>query len=435
MSGRTAPFHPPASFLEVAARLEAAGFEAWAVGGALRDELLGRIRKDWDLATDARPADVRALFRRTVALGQEHGTVGVIASDETMYEVTTFRLDIQTDGRHAVVEFADTVEDDLARRDFTINALAWRPATGEFRDPFGGRADLEGRRLQAVGDPSRRFAEDHLRVLRGLRFAGSFGLELDPETRGALVDGVSLLPKLSAERVREELVKVLSGPIPEASLRLYEDTGALGSWYPELAEAAATGYGWSHALEALGRIGPHRAFLRLVRLLRAIPDEDGGGAHAAQEVMRRLRFSNAEIRRAVHLYEHYLPLVHPADSAARMREWLAEVGTESARDLFRLHFADARAQGDGESTRGLAYTWRRVHEELTQGRPLRLKDLALDGDDLLELGLPRGPLVGLILEELLAQVLEAPELNDRDELLRRARELIQLGSLDRLTSE
>ncbi len=167
-------FHPPDGFLAIAERLEAGGFEAWGVGGAIRDAHMGVDRADWDIATDARPAQVRGLFPRTVPLGIEHGTVGVIAGDGTMYEVTTFRRDVETDGRHAVVEFAESIDEDLSRRDFTINAVAWRPATGELRDPFRGLADLDRGVLRAVGDPEQRFAEDYLRVLRGLRFAGRY---------------------------------------------------------------------------------------------------------------------------------------------------------------------------------------------------------------------------------------------------------------------
>ncbi len=397
--------------------------------------MMGHSRADWDLATDARPAQVRELFRRTVPLGVEHGTLGVLASDGAMYEVTTFRLDVETDGRHAVVEFADSIDDDLGRRDFTINAVAWRPATEELRDPFGGRADLEYRVLRAVGEPAQRFAEDYLRVLRGLRFVGRFSLEFEPRTRTALEDSVPCLPRLSAERVREELTKVLSGPGAAASLRLYGETGAFDDWYTELSEVAQTDPRWEETLAAVDSVRRHRPLLRLVRLLLAIPRHEPEGIEAADRLVRRLKFSNAEIRIVTHLYEHYMPLVHPADSAARLREWLAEVGVASARDLFRLHFAAARALGSSESARGLVATWARVHDELMNRPPLELGDLAVNGDDLLELGLPRGRLVGLMLDELHAQVLESPDLNQREILLEHARELIEIGGLDRLESE
>jgi tRNA nucleotidyltransferase (CCA-adding enzyme) len=427
-----ARFHPPDGFREVASALEEAGFQAWAVGGAVRDELLGDVRADWDVATDARPADVRGVFRRTVPLGVEYGTVGVLASDGNLYEVTTFRLDVETDGRHAVVEFAGSVDEDLARRDFTINAVAWRPMTGELRDPFGGRDDMTAGILRAVGEPRKRFAEDYLRVLRGLRFAGRFGLELDPPTRAALVEATRFLEDLSAERVREELMKVLGGPRPSETLRLYAEMGAFEVWFQELASVTRDDPRWEETLAATGRIGPHRPLLRLVRLLLALPrGEVDAGQETVEGMLRRLKFSNADIRRASHLYRHYLPLVHPADSSARLREWLAEVGVEHARDLFRLHFASCRALGSTESAQALVYVWSRVHEELLASPPLSLRQLEVNGDDLIELGLPKGPLIGLMLEELHAQVLEAPHLNEREALLERARELIELGGLDR----
>jgi tRNA nucleotidyltransferase (CCA-adding enzyme) len=425
----------------VCRELEAAGFEAWGVGGAIRDAILGHDRADWDLATDATPDRVRSLFRRTVPLGVEHGTVGVIAPDGEMYEVTTFRRDAETDWRHAVVAFAESVDEDLARRDFTINALAWRPASGELRDPWSGREDLEGRILRAVGDPASRFSEDYLRVLRGLRFAGRLALALEPRTRAALEGAVPGLPRLSAERVREELMKTLSGPGAGATLQLYVETGALAPWVPELADVAARDPRWQETVGAVDAIGSHRPLLRLVRLLLALPRTEGdeasgeGGVDKVERILRRLKFSNAELRQVRHLWEEYLPLVHPADSSARVREWLAEVGRESARDLFRLHFAAARARGAEESKRLLAHAWRRVHDELIAGAPIGLSDLAVNGDDLLALGLPRGPLVGIMLEELLAQVLEDPARNERETLLGEARELIELGAFEGLEEE
>lgn len=423
---------PPEGFRMICERLESAGFEAWGVGGAIRDAWLGVDRADWDIATVARPEQVRSLFRRTVPLGIEHGTVGVIAPDGAMYEVTTFRRDVTTDGRHAEVEFADSVDEDLSRRDFTINAVAWRPATGEIRDPHGGRQDLDRRLLRAVGNPAERFAEDYLRVLRGLRFAGRYALDIEPTTRAELGEAVGGLERLSAERVREELLKSLAGPGAGNVLALYEETGALESWYPELAAVARDDPRWASTLAAIDAIPAHRSSLRLVRLLLSLPRDGDAEGSAATEILDRLKCSNAETRRAVHLWREYLPLVSPADSAARLREWLSEVGIEHARDLFRLHLASARASGASESQRALLHTWRRVHDELVGHAPIGLSDLAVDGNDLLALGLPSGPLVGLMLEELSAQVIEDPSRNDRDTLLAEARELIELGALDGL---
>ncbi|MGD8495817.1 MAG: CCA tRNA nucleotidyltransferase [Gemmatimonadales bacterium] len=423
---------PPATFRALAEKLEETGYQAWAVGGAIRDRLLGIDRGDWDLATDARPHEVRHLFHRTIPLGIEHGTVGVLQDDGTVYEVTTFRRDIETDGRHAVVEFADTIDDDLARRDFTINAIAWRPATGELRDPWGGRDDLEAGILRAVGEPAERFAEDYLRVLRALRFAGRYELAIDPPTREALELAVDGLPTLSAERVREELEKVLAGPHPSVALRLYRDTGALRAWYPEL-DAEADSPAWEGTLAAIDALHEGRPLLRLVRLLLLVPgagEDPDGGEEAVERIVARLKLSNADRRRILHLRRHYLPLVNPLDSSAQIREWLAEIGPGTERDLFRLHISSARAAGDEEAGRALAYVWRRAHEERLSDAPIERSQLAVDGTDLLEIGVDEGPVVGLLLDELHAQVLEDPRLNERETLLQIAAELYELASLE-----
>ena len=228
-------FETPDAVLDIARRLDRAGHDVWAVGGAVRDALLGVPGGDWDLASSARPEQVRALFRRTVPIGIEHGTVGVLANDGVLYEVTTFRRDVETTGRHAVIEFARTIDEDLARRDFTFNAIAWHPIRDELRDPFHGFDDLKRAVLRTVGDPADRFAEDYLRVLRALRFAGHFVLEIEPDTWDALRAAVPHLDVLSAERVREELFKVLDRtPHASAALRLYAASGALAELYPEL---------------------------------------------------------------------------------------------------------------------------------------------------------------------------------------------------------
>lgn len=425
---------PPPSFSEVSNRLEDAGFEAWAVGGAIRDHFLGVDRGDWDLATSARPDQVIDLFRRTVPLGVEHGTVGVLDPDGALYEVTTFRKDVATDGRHAVVAFAETIEDDLARRDFTINAIAWRERTGELRDPWDGRADLVSRILRAVGNPAERFAEDYLRVLRGLRFAGVYGLTIDPPTREALEESTSGLGHLSAERVREELVKVLAAPKPSATLQLYRNTGALGIWYPEL-ELHSNEATWDEALASIDELNRYRFLLRLCRLLLVIPtdptsDAEGDpGVKAVATVLERLKFSGAEQRRTLHLYQHYFPFISPVDSSAQIREWLHEIGPGAERDLFRLHFAGARAARADDAVRALVFVWRRVHDERLSGAPIEQSELAVDGNDLLSLGMTRGPLVGVLLHELHSRVLEDPDLNTRDELLEQARELIDMAGL------
>lgn len=425
----TLELHPPEGLMEVAGTLERQGWEAWAVGGAVRDELLGRSRADWDLATNARPEEVQRIFRRTVPIGVEHGTVGVLASDEVLYEVTTFRHDVETDGRHAVVRFSDTIDEDLARRDFTINAVAWRPSTDELKDPHGGRDDLRDGVLRAVGEPEDRFSEDYLRVLRGLRFAGRYRMKLEPETRTALERAVPGTEGLSAERIREELEKVVADRRPSETLRLYRDVGVLDVWYPELAERAASDPRWELRLGAVDEISRGRPALRVACLLADLEEDAETRSRKAREVLERLKFSNRDTERICHLVRHVRPLPAPTDSDAEVRTWIAEVGEDDLRDLFRLQIAEARASGAEERKRYLVYLWRRVHEQLLEDHPLTLSGLAVDGADLLDMGVEEGPFVGVLLQELHARVLEDPSLNRRDRLLEMTEELIEIGHL------
>lgn len=393
----------------IAARLEEAGYETWTVGGAVRDALLGGVRSDWDLATAAHPETVQKLFRPSYPIGLRFGTVGVRGSDGRVYEVTTFRKDIETDGRHAVVEYAETIDEDLARRDFTINAIAYHPLRGQFRDPFSGGDDLRDRLLRCVGEPVVRFAEDYLRVLRGLRFAGRYALEIDPGTWKALKETVPKIPHLSGERIREELLKVLAGPRASSALALYERSGARDSIFPEL--VGLDEMEWERTLRAVEVIPPRRLHLRLAVLLQPL-------SQRLEEVMTRLRFSNAELRDVGELcagLRHPLP---ERGGVAQARRWLRKVGPERARDVLRLHSAFARAADAGPAQRvELARRATRVLEVLRRGDPVTLTDLAIDGNDLMDLGLEPGPQFGRILEDCLEAVIENPELNRKQTLL------------------
>ena len=444
---------PPGAVVRITKRLEEAGYETWAVGGAVRDGVAGRPTGDWDLATRATPRQVMKTFRRTVPIGVDHGTVGVLESGE-MYEVTTFRRDVETFGRHAVVEFADRIEEDLSRRDFTINALAWHPLRGELLDPFGGRDDLEGGRLRTVGDPSDRFAEDYLRVLRAFRFAGLLDLEIEDAAWSALREAVPHLAELSAERVREELVKVLS-QIRQASraLELYRLSGALEQLFPELAALEGerpTGDGpdlWMLTLHAVDALPPSRPVLRLAALLHAVgmppartKDLRGGWRYTghevlsgrkAEDVMGRLKSSNADTERVVGLVRHQPELFPPDSPDPVVLRWLRHVGPERVRDLFRLRFALWRAEraastesadcGSGRPE-DLLERWDVVRRVLRQRPPLGIGDLAIDGADLKDLGMQPGPRFGEILRDLLEKVTDDPSLNERSRLLELVRE-------------
>src|SRR5216683_7630718 len=230
----------PDTVLKIAKQLEGGGYETWCVGGAIRDNLLGVENHDFDLTTAAPPGEVRRLFKRTVPVGIEHGTVAVLDQQNRQHEVTTFRKDIKTDGRHAVVEFGVSLMDDLARRDFTINAIAYHPIRHEWRDPFQGEQDLQKRLIRSVGDPNWRFQEDYLRILRALRFSARFEFRIQARTLEAAKANVSGLAQLSAERVRDEWFKGLVQAKKASKLvLLWVETGAARIWLPELGGAGS----------------------------------------------------------------------------------------------------------------------------------------------------------------------------------------------------
>jgi tRNA nucleotidyltransferase (CCA-adding enzyme) len=386
----------PEEVLDIARRLEQAGYEAWCVGGALRDALLGDPHSDYDLATSATPEEVQGLFRRTAAVGLKYGTVGVLDHSRTMHEVTTFRRDVTTDGRHAVVAYGVALDDDLARRDFTINAMAYHPLRHEWRDPFHGAHDLEHRVVRAVGDPAQRFREDYLRVLRALRFAARFGFAIEPATWDAARAAASGLTQLSAERVRDEWFKGLRTARTLTDLvSLWFSSGAAGVWLPELEPKRLT------ALPSAAASMQARDPVVFTVLLCREP----------VEVLRRLRASNAEIDRAAALVSG--PPAPDSDDEPAVRRWLAQVG-DATGDLVTL--ATIRA--------GQVPDWAAAVQTIKErGDPLTRSDLAINGSDLLSLGVT-GPRVGEILTRLLDRVLENPALNARDRLLALARELI-----------
>jgi len=444
--------HPPAYVRWAARTLEEAGYETWAVGGAIRNSLLDLPSGDWDLATRAPPPVVRRLFPRTIPVGIEHGTVGVLTRGGTLLEVTTFRRDVETFGRKAVVEFAETLDEDLSRRDFTVNAVAWHPLTGEVRDPFGGLRDLEAGVLRTVGDPGERFSEDYLRVLRALRFSGRFRFLIERGTWTALRAATERLEILSPERVREELMKVLTGdPIPSGALSLYRVSGVLDALYPEVAAVRAchrdrTGEDlWTHSLLLADFLPGGRPLLRLAALFHGVgippgvsraevapTSPEGGRAHRGDELGReraaalmiRLRFSNAEIRTVTELIQAGLEAPVHLQRGPELRKWLHRVGPDHLPSLIRIWAAAARLDGlrRGEENKPVTKLARRLRRQLRSGAPIRSQDLAIDGRDLISLGLKPGPRFGEILDSLMEEVLEEPGLNRRADLLERVRE-------------
>jgi tRNA nucleotidyltransferase (CCA-adding enzyme) len=456
---------PPDQVLWIWRTLEEAGFETWIVGGAIRDLMLGRPADDWDFATRAHPDRIMGVFRRTVPIGLDHGTVGVLARDGTLYEVTTFRRDVKTFGRRAVVEFADNIEEDLSRRDFTVNALAWHPGRAKLLDPWSGARDLSKKILRTVGDPSERFAEDLLRVLRALRFAGQLRFKIEAGTWRALLTAVPELSRLSPERVQEEMMKVLrQAQKPSIALTLYSEAEVFEELYPEIerglsfsdspsdsaegggsdgaglvgGDADRRGVALERALRACDAVSRTRPLVRLSLLMALVsaapPDlfsqvetgtvrENRTGERKSgsiEALMARLRFSNADTKRVVAVTAGFSPVPVSEDPAV-LRRWLNRVGTEHFSDIARAWLADARAERDSSRASETPSTTavrriRAVRKILHEHPPLTITDLALSGSDLKELGLRPGPQFGEILRYLLERVLERPEMNNRTDL-------------------
>jgi len=399
----------PSNVREIARTLRDAGHEAWYVGGAVRDYLLvergAEVRRhgDFDIATSAVPTEVQALFRRTVPVGIEHGTVAVLDRNDGAHEVTTFRRDVTTDGRHAEVAFGVSLEEDLARRDFTVNAIAVHPETGEIRDPWGGRADLAAGLLRAVGDPATRFREDRLRVLRALRFAAAFGLRIEPATWDALCIAAAEVDELSRERVRDEWLKTLETAKPSHGIGLWRRAGVLARVWPEMAVLGPDVPGHLDAVEA-----PKDAVLVTAAALW----HAGASGEVAEVAVRRLRFSNDDAVR-VHAVVAGLDVPLPSPAATRdLRRWLAS-HRSSARDIIAVAEPRARRPDLLEAVRSIE----------ASGDPLTVRQLAVTGDDLIAAGVPAGKAMGEILRRLLDEVLDEPWRNTRDRLLARAKEL------------
>jgi hypothetical protein len=380
----------PEAILDIARTLEQARFETWCVGGALRDWRLApeqALQYDVDLATAAKPEDVRRLFPRTIAVGAKYGTVGVLDREGKLHEVTTFRKDVATDGRHAVVEYGVSIVEDLHRRDFTINALAYHPFSHQWLDPEGGGHDLAEGVVRAVGDPGSRFAEDYLRILRMVRFAARFGFRIDAATFGAAQAAAPGLRQLSAERVREEWFKGLVAAIsPRRLVELWHETGAAAAWMPELYRP----YPLPDPLPTA-----ERDPVVLTAALAAQP----------AMVLRRLRASGAEIARAQAVERG--PAEPGGPDPVAVRRWLASVDA-AADDLLGL--AELRA--------GRPASWSQTVREIrARGEATSRGQLALHGDDLIALGVRPGPELGTLLTRLLDAVLSDPALNTRERLL------------------
>ena len=441
----------PRSVRELLAILWDAGHAAYVVGGALRDILAGRSTADWDLATAARPAQTAALFEGAI-YENRFGTVAVRRAG-VEHEITTFRTDHEyADFRRPHrVEFGMSIDADLARRDFTMNALAWggegRPDPGGTEpptilvDPFNGRADIAAGLIRAVGEPRRRFDEDALRIVRAIRFAATLGWTIEPATLTAITATAPLVGHLSGERIATELDKLLAADRPSIGLRLLERTGALAAISPELAAQRGIAQNkvpgedlWDHTVRAVDAAS-NRANVRLAALLHDIGkpltsadghffNHDAVGAELAGAFLDRLRVPTATRERVVHLVRQHMFRYEPTWGDPAVRRFLARIGPDAIEDLFALREADNIGSGVARNADDLDGLRARIAVEISAGPILDRSALAVNGADLIaELGAVPGPELGRILSALFERVVDNPDLNDRPTLLRLAADL------------
>ena len=428
-----------------------AGHDAYIVGGSVRDALRGVDPHDWDVTTDATPEEIQAVFKRSL-YNNRFGTV-VVRSGEHEVEVTTYRTEAEyTDHRRPdSVAFTASLEEDLARRDFTMNAMAWRPARrgtpGQLVDPFGGRRDLEARILRAVGQPDERFREDALRMLRAVRFATLLDLGIDPPTADAIRRNAALTASLSGERIQQEIVKMLAAAAPSVAFRMLSDLGVLAVICPELEECkgtpqekAAAENVFDHSLATLDATPPGDIPLRLAGLFHDIgkPDTFADGHFHQHEfvgeaktraILKRWKFDRDTVSEVSHLIRHHMFWYQTEWTGSAVRRFMTKVGIENIPALFALRRADNIGSG-ARSPRmyALEALWRRVQEEIHAANAFSPRDLKIDGNDIMqELGIKPGPEVGRIINALFERVLDDPALNERETLLRLAREELEKG--------
>ncbi len=429
----------PEKVKRIIKRLEEAGFEAYAVGGCVRDTLLGRNPDDWDITTRATPAQIKGLFHKTIDTGIQHGTVTVLMDGEG-FEVTTYRIDGEyEDARHPKeVSFTTSLEEDLKRRDFTINAMAYNDRAGLI-DLFDGKGDLEKGIVRCVGNAEDRFSEDALRMMRAIRFSAQLGYEIEAGTKLAICGLSENIRRISAERVQMELNKLVTSPHPEM-LRTAGETGILKVVLPELQLAMETPQEHPHHCYNVGEHIIHTMQqveatkeLRLAAMLHDIGkpqcltvDEKGlthfygharASAELAREVLRRLKYDNHTIDTVCRLvlYHDYGNGVQP--DQRKVRHAMNKIGEDLFPMLFALKKADILAQSGylrKEKLEGLE-EWKRIYDEILEtGQCVSLKTLAITGRDLIAMGMKPGKRLGEVLEEALKLVLDHPEYNRKE---------------------
>ncbi len=436
----TLPVHP--TLTDLSKVFSDAGFHLYLVGGAVRDAFLGKDATDWDVATEATPQEVMKIFRHVIPTGIAHGTVTIPYRGHHI-ECTTFRTEEgYADGRHPdSIAYAGAIEDDLSRRDFTMNAIAVSLPDGKVVDPFFGRKAIHDRVIVTVGKPELRFAEDGLRPLRAVRFSAQLNFSIDSETLRAIPGALPVTAKVAHERIRDELVKLLESTRPSVGLRFMESSGLLNLIMPELSRCRGVDQKGRHAYDVLDHLyascdyAPRENIpVRIAALfhdvgkpLVRICDDDGSytfynheeeSARIAERIMTRLRFPLKTAKTVTHLIRQHMFHYETSWTDAAVRRFIVRVGEESLNDIFDLRMADASGIIGKTLYPPELYELReRIDAVIAQAHAFGLKDLAVNGSDLSNNGIPKGPLIGIILAELLDAVLEDPTLNTKSKLL------------------
>lgn len=428
--------------------LAANGYEAFAVGGCVRDSMMGLVPHDWDICTNAKPEQIKSCFadENTFDSGLKHGTISVVL-DSRVYEITTYRIDGEyDDNRHPrQVTFTDDIKLDLSRRDFTVNAMAFNESTG-LVDPFGGAEDLKNNLLRCVGDPDKRFNEDALRIMRGLRFASTYGFDVEEETASSLIKNAGLLHNIASERINAELNRMLCGDGAEDILRSFREV--IAEVIPEIIPTFDCPQNtphhkytvWEHIIHSVG-FAPKDELLRMVMLLHDIGkpqtrtvDENGRdhfkghpkiSVDMARGILRRLKYSNA-------FTDDCLLLIEKHDlrfngKAKQLKRALQQLGEQNTRRLFAVQRADVSAQSDyyrAEKLAAVDLAEAQLEEIISQNQCFSLKSLAVNGRDLIDLGITDGKQIGMVLNALLDEVVENDYPNEKKALLERAKMII-----------
>ena len=453
----------PAPIKEIARILNTEGFQCFLVGGAVRDSIMGFTPKEYDITTNAKPEDVQRIFKYTIPTGIKHGTILVIL-DDMHVEITTFRSDGNySDGRHPdKVEYTASIEDDLPRRDLTINAMAYNISDGNLIDMFDGMKDIKNKIIRSVGNPYERFTEDGLRIMRAIRFATRLNFNIEKETFDAICHSTGMLTSIAYERIREEFNGILISDNPFRGIELLRKTGILALIMPELMQGFGVAqnrfhkydvyYHILHTIQAVEPLETEELTL-LVRLAALFHDiakpmvqkkvskqeepvyynHEVVGANVAKKVMRRLKYSNAEIDFVTLLVRQHMFYYQDEWTDGAVRRFMKAVGIENIKPLLKLREADRLGSGNrkDKESKAIPKLLARIDKIIEEENAITVKDLKINGNDLMkEFNLKPGPIVGKILNYLLDLILDEPSLNDKEKLMEKTKIFLESNNLN-----